>query len=73
MIYGTEWKGHGSTDKLPGDNRLVSPKFIDGEARHPMSARHPGAVVSQGLGCSPIKVVRVGFRPSRQVGLITVA
>ncbi len=50
-----------STDKsYPGDNRLISPRVhIDGEVWHlDVGSSHPGAVVIQGLGCSPIKAVR---------------
>ncbi len=50
-----------STDKsYPGDNRLISPRVhIDGEVWHlDVGSSHPGAVVGQGLGCSPIKAVR---------------
>ena len=47
--------------KLPGDNRLISPRVhIDGEGLHlDVSSHHIlGLGRSQGLGRSPIKVVR---------------
>ena len=57
-----EWKCRRSTDKsYPGDNRLITPK-----SSHRRSGLAPrcrliaswGCSRSQGLGCSPIKVVR---------------
>ena len=58
----SKWKGHRSTDKsYPGDNRLIPPK-----SPHRRGCLAPrcrlvsswGWSRSQGLGCSPIKVVR---------------
>ena len=55
-------EGYRSTDKsYPGITGLSPPRVhIDGEVWHlDVGSSHPGAVVgSQGLGCSPIKVVR---------------
>ena len=58
----SEWKGHRSTDKsYPGDNRLISPKSPHrrgGLAPRCRLITSWGCIRSQGLGCSPIKVVR---------------
>jgi hypothetical protein len=58
----SEWKGHRSTDKsYPGDNRLISPKSPyrrGGLAPRCRLITSWGCSRSQGLGCSPIKVVR---------------
>ena len=58
----SEWKGHRSTDKsYPGDNRLISPKSPHrrgGLAPRCRLITSWGCSRSQGLGCSPIKVVR---------------
>ena len=58
----SEWKGHRSTDKsYPGDNRLISPKSPyrrGGLAPRCRLITSWGWSRSQGLGCSPIKVVR---------------
>ena len=58
----SKWKGHRSTDKsYPGDNRLISPKS---SYRRGGLAPRCRLITSwswsrfQGLGCSPIKVVR---------------
>ena len=57
-----EWKCHRSTDKsYPGDNRLISPKRPQrrgGLAPRCRLITSWGWRRSQGLGCSPIKVVR---------------
>ena len=57
-----EWKCHRSTDKsYPGDNRLISPKSPHrrgGLAPRCRLITSWGCSRSQGLGCSPIKVVR---------------
>src|SRR3712207_8003146 len=59
---GSAWKGHRSTDKsYPGDNRLISPKSPHrrgGLAPRCRLITSWGCSRSQGLGCSPIKVVR---------------
>ena len=57
-----EWKSHRSTDKsYPGDNRLISPKSSHRRGglapRCRLIASWSGSTF-QGLGCSPIKVVR---------------
>ena len=58
----SKWKGHRSTDKsYPGDNRLISPKSPyrrGGLAPRCRLITSWGCSRSQGLGCSPIKVVR---------------
>ena len=57
-----EWKCRRSTDKsYPGDNRLISPKSPHrrgGLAPRCRLITSWGCSRSQGLGCSPIKVVR---------------
>ena len=57
-----EWNCHRSTDKsYPGDNRLISPKSPHrrgGLAPRCRLITSWGCSRSQGLGCSPIKVVR---------------
>ena len=57
-----EWNCHRSTDKsYPGDNRLISPKSPHrrgGLAPRCRLITSWGCSWSQGLGCSPIKVVR---------------
>ena len=57
-----EWNCHRSTDKsYPGDNRLISPKSPyrrGGLAPRCRLITSWGCIRSQGLGCSPIKVVR---------------
>ena len=57
-----EWNCHRSTDKsYPGDNRLISPKSPyrrGGLAPRCRLITSWGCSRSQGLGCSPIKVVR---------------
>ena len=57
-----EWKCHRSTDKsYPGDNRLISPKRPQrrgGLAPRCRLITSWGCSRSQGLGCSPIKVLR---------------
>ncbi len=56
------WKGHRSTDKrYAGDNRLISPKSSyrrGGLAPRCRLITSRGRSMSQGFGCSPIKVVR---------------
>ena len=58
----SEWKGHRLTDKrYSGDNRLISPKSPyrrGGLAPRCRLITSWGWRRSQGLGCSPIKVVR---------------
>ena len=58
----SKWKGHRSTDKsYPGDNRLIPPKSSH---RRGCLAPRCRLITSwswsqfQGLGCSPIKVIR---------------
>ena len=57
-----KWNCHRSTDKsYPGDNRLISPKSSHrrgGLAPRCRLITSWGWSRSQGLGCSPIKVVR---------------
>ena len=57
-----EWKCHRSTDKsYPGDNRLISPKSSHrrgGLAPRCRLITSWSGSTFQGLGCSPIKVVR---------------
>ena len=57
-----EWKCRRSTDKsYPGDNRLISPKSPHrrgGLAPRCRLITSWGSSMSQGFGCSPIKVVR---------------
>jgi hypothetical protein len=57
-----KWKCHRSTDKsYPGDNRLISPKSSHrrgGLAPRCRLITSWSGSTFQGLGCSPIKVVR---------------
>ena len=74
----SEWKGHRSTDKsYPGDNRLISPKS---SYRRGGLAPRCRLITSwswsrfQGLGCSPIKVVReLGSKRRETVWFISIA
>ena len=74
----SKWKGHRSTDKsYPGDNRLISPKS---PYRRGGLAPRCRLVASwrwrsfQGLGCSPIKVVReLGSERRETVRSISIA
>ena len=73
-----EWKCHRSTDKsYPGDNRLISPKRPQ---RRGGLAPRCRLITSwswsrfQGLGCSPIKVVReLGSKRRETVWFISIA
>ncbi len=72
------WKGHRSTDKsYPGDNRLISPKSSyrrGGLAPRCRLITSWGWSRSQGLGCSPIKVVReLGSKRRETVWFISIA
>ena len=74
----SEWKGHRSTDKsYPGDNRLISPKSPyrrGGLAPRCRLLTSWGWSRSQGLGCSPIKVVReLGSERRETVRSISIA
>ena len=74
----SKWKGHRSTDKsYPGDNRLISPKS---SYRRGGLAPRCRLITSwswsrfQGLGCSPIKVVReLGSKRRETVWFISIA
>ena len=73
-----EWKCHRSTDKsYPGDNRLISPKSPHrrgGLAPRCRLITSWGCSRSQGLGCSPIKVVReLGSKRRETVWFISIA
>ena len=73
-----EWKCHRSTDKsYPGDNRLISPKSPHrrgGLAPRCRLITSWGWSRSQGLGCSPIKVVReLGSKRRETVWFISIA
>ena len=73
-----EWKCHRSTDKsYPGDNRLISPKSPHrrgGLAPRCRLITSWGCSRSQGLGCSPIKVVReLGSERRETVWFISIA
>ena len=74
----SKWKGHRSTDKsYPGDNRLISPKSPyrrGGLAPRCRLITSWGWSRSQGLGCSPIKVVReLGSERRETVRSISIA
>ena len=74
----SKWKGHRSTDKsYPGDNRLISPKSPyrrGGLAPRCRLITSWGCSRSQGLGCSPIKVVReLGSERRETVRSISIA
>ena len=74
----SKWKGHRSTDKsYPGDNRLISPKSSyrrGGLAPRCRLITSWGWSRSQGLGCSPIKVVReLGSKRRETVWFISIA
>ena len=68
----SEWKGHRLTDKrYSGDNRLISPKSPyrrGGLAPRCRLITSWGWRRSQGLGCSPIKVVRELGSDRRETG-----
>ena len=73
-----EWNCHRSTDKsYPGDNRLISPKSPyrrGGLAPRCRLVSSWGWRRSQGLGCSPIKVVReLGSERRETVRSISIA
>ena len=73
-----EWKCRRSTDKsYPGDNRLISPKSPHrrgGLAPRCRLITSWGCSRSQGLGCSPIKVVReLGSKRRETVWFISIA
>src|SRR5574344_1977025 len=73
-----EWKCRRSTDKsYPGDNRLISPKSPHrrgGLAPRCRLITSWGWSRSQGLGCSPIKVVReLGSERRETVRSISIA
>ena len=73
-----EWKCRRSTDKsYPGDNRLISPKSSyrrGGLAPRCRLITSWGWSRSQGLGCSPIKVVReLGSKRRETVWFISIA
>ena len=73
-----EWKCRRSTDKsYPGDNRLISPKSPyrrGGLAPRCRLITSWGWSRSQGLGCSPIKVVReLGSERRETVRSISIA
>ena len=73
-----EWNCHRSTDKsYPGDNRLISPKSPyrrGGLAPRCRLITSWGWSRSQGLGCSPIKVVReLGSERRETVRSISIA
>ena len=73
-----EWNCHRSTDKsYPGDNRLISPKSSyrrGGLAPRCRLITSWGWSRSQGLGCSPIKVVReLGSKRRETVWFISIA
>ena len=68
----SEWKGCSLPDKsYPGDNRLVFPKSShrrEGSAPRCRLVTSWGRSRSQGLGCSPIKVVRELGSDRRETG-----
>ena len=73
-----KWNCHRSTDKsYPGDNRLISPKSPyrrGGLAPRCRLITSWGWSRSQGLGCSPIKVVReLGSERRETVRSISIA